>query len=248
MAYTVKRMADLSGVSERTLRYYDSIDLLHPAYVGANGYRYYDDESALRLQQILFFRALGFTLDAIKEMLDDPGFDRLRALEMHRSELTQRAQQLNHLIHTIDQTIRHLKGEITMSSDELFEGFTPEKQAEYEQEARARWGDKTVEESNRRWNSFSKAEQEALGAQIEAIFRALRDVVDQGPASPAAQEQVAALHRYMQSFYPCPLENFRGLGQLYHEHPGFIATFERLHPALPEFLFQAITIFCDQSG
>ena len=114
MAHTIKHMAALAGISERTLRYYDEIGLLKPAHYGTNGYRYYDHESALTLQQILFFRELGLSLSAIKDIINNPEFDRLAALQEHREELTGRVQKLNRLINTIDKTILHLKGEAAM--------------------------------------------------------------------------------------------------------------------------------------
>lgn len=245
LAYTVKQLADLSGLSVRTLHYYDEIDLLKPAHVGANGYRYYDQESLLRLQQILFFRELDVALSTIREVLDSPAFDRLQALEAHRRELAQRARTLNGLITTIDRTIKHLKGELTMSDNELFESFSDEKQAQYEQEMREKYGSARVDESNRRWNSYSQEQKDAIGAQGNAIFATIRDHMDEGHDSPAVQEQVAALQRYIGNFYECPLECLRGLGQMYVDHPDFVATFERIRPGMAPFLQRAINHYCD---
>lgn len=243
MPYTVKALAALSGVTERALRYYDAIGLLPPAWTGANGYRYYDDGSAQRLQQILFFRELGLPLREIGALLDRPDFDPLAALQAHRAALIQRAQQLDALIHTLDRTILKLQGAIEMSDQELFQGFSPEKQAEYEAEMRARYPD-TVDESVRRWNSYSPAEQARLGAEFTATFAALRDAVGEGPDSPAVQALIAVLHRQIGYFWDCSVECFMGLGEMYHTHPDFIATFQRLHPALPDFLYDAISIYC----
>jgi DNA-binding transcriptional MerR regulator len=242
---TVKAVADLAGVSTRTLRYYDQIDLLKPAQIGANSYRYYDTAAILRLQQILFFRELGFELKTIKALLDRPDFDYLRALEQHRSELTQRARRLERLLQTLDKTIQHLKGERTMSNDELFEAFSDEQRAEYEQEAREMFGDARVEATNQRWNSYSQQQQDAIKAQGDAIFRAIRDHMDEGHSSPAVQEQIAALQQHIGNFYECPLECLRGLGQMYVDHPDFNATFERIRPGLAEFIRQAIDHYCD---
>lgn len=244
--YTVKQVAAFSGVSTRTLRYYDQIGLLKPAFVGENGYRYYDDESLLRLQQILFFRELGVPLKQIAAILDRPGFDRVAALEQHRAELEQRARRLAGLIHTIDKTIAHLKGEHTMSNEELFEEFSPEQQAKYEQEARETWGDAAVDATNQRWNSYTQAQQEAIKAQQNAIFAAFRDHMHAGHDAPAVQEQVAALQKNMAHFYPCPLDCLRGLGQMYVEHADFRATFERIAPGLADFIQRAINYYCDQ--
>ncbi len=151
MAYTVKQLADLAGVSVRTLHYYDEIGLLTPDAYGENGYRYYDEDALLRLQQILFFRELDFRLDEIKAIIDRPDFDVLRALQTHRVTLAEKAARLGGLINTVDKTILRLKGELGMSDKELFEGFDEEKQKQYAEEARKRWGSESVDDSMKRW-------------------------------------------------------------------------------------------------
>jgi DNA-binding transcriptional MerR regulator len=123
MAYTVKEVVAMSGVSVRTLHFYDEIGLLKPAFHGANGYRFYREEELLRLQQILFYRELGFELKQIKEVLDRPDFEKIAALESHRKVLQEELTRTRTLVETIDKTIEHLKGEKTMKSEELFAGF-----------------------------------------------------------------------------------------------------------------------------
>lgn len=245
MAYTVKQLADLSGVSVRTLHYYDEIDLLRPAHVGANGYRYYDRESLYRLQQILFFRELDVALSTIREVLDSPAFDRLQALEAHRRELVQRVRALNGWITTIDRTIMHLKGELTMSDNELFESFSEEKQAQYEQEMREQYGNARVDDSLQRWNSLSQAQKDAIAVQRDTIFATIRDHMDEGHDSPAVQAQITALQQHIGNYYECTVEGMRGLGQMYVDHPDFVATFERIRPGMAQFLQDAINHYCD---
>src|SRR6185295_16987624 len=110
MAYTVKKLAAMSGVSVRTLHFYDESGLLKPAYVGANGYRFYEEPQLLALQQILFYRELGFELKQIKWILQKPDFDRIAALESHRKILRKNLARTRELIGTIEKTIEHLKG------------------------------------------------------------------------------------------------------------------------------------------
>ncbi|HEX7975780.1 MAG TPA: MerR family transcriptional regulator [Anaerolineales bacterium] len=98
MGYTVKQLSGLAGVSARTLHYYDEIGLLHPEQVGQNGYRYYGEGSLLRLQQILFYKELDLSLQEIREILDQPDFDLVRALESHRTALQRRQRRLDRLI------------------------------------------------------------------------------------------------------------------------------------------------------
>jgi DNA-binding transcriptional MerR regulator len=123
MAYTVRRVAGLSGVSVRTLHFYDELGLLKPAYVNANGYRYYEEPQLLTLQQILFYRELGFELKEIRKILTRADFERAAALESHRSVLQQNLARTQALIATIDKTIKHVKGKKKMSSEEMFAGF-----------------------------------------------------------------------------------------------------------------------------
>ena len=137
MTYTIKEIANLAGVSKRTLRYYDEIGLLSPADTGENGYRYYDQDSLLQLQQILFFRELDVPLKDIQLFMSRPDFNLLDALEKHRTALQKRAQRLNKLIDTVDQTIAAIKGERIMTAKDYFEGFD---ESHYEEETRERWG------------------------------------------------------------------------------------------------------------
>ncbi|HEY8750635.1 MAG TPA: MerR family transcriptional regulator [Tepidisphaeraceae bacterium] len=124
MAYTVKQVAAISGVSVRTLHFYDETGLLKPAYQGANGYRFYEEPQILMLQQILFYRELGFELKKIKEILGRADFETVAALLSHREVLEKNLSRTHTLIQTIDKTIAHLKGAKTMKSEEMFAGFS----------------------------------------------------------------------------------------------------------------------------
>src|SRR6185369_14557543 len=124
MAYTVKQVARMSGVSVRTLHFYDETGLLKPAYLGANGYRFYEERQLLILQQILFYRELGFELKQIKTILRRRGFQKIAALQSHRKVLERNISRTRRLIETIDKTIKHLKGTRKMQSEEMFVGFS----------------------------------------------------------------------------------------------------------------------------
>src|SRR5882757_2298083 len=124
MAYTVKKVAAMSGVSVRTLHFYDETGLLKPAYLGANGYRFYEEPQLLTLQQILFYRELGFELKQIKRILGRADFEKVAALESHRKVLQKNLTRTRTLIETIDKTIEHLKGTKKMKSEEMFAGFS----------------------------------------------------------------------------------------------------------------------------
>src|SRR5688572_28474287 len=124
MAYTVKRVAAMSGVTVRTLHFYDEMALLKPAYTRANGYRIYEEPQLLMLQQILFYRELGFELKRIKEILSRRKFEKIAALKSHRQVLEKNVTRTRTLIETIDRTISHLKGTKKMKREELFVGFS----------------------------------------------------------------------------------------------------------------------------
>lgn len=244
MQYTVKELAELAGVSARTLRYYDAIDLLPAMRADRNNdERRYDHDAVLRLQQILFYRALDFRLEDIRALLDDPAYDVLQALRGQRELLLQRRGRLDALLRTIDNTLSHLEGGTTMKDDEFFEGFD---NSQYEEEARQRWGADIVDESTRRWNARSPEEQKRLVKDQQNIFATILDAIDDGPASPRVQSAVARLHENVNMFWDCGDEAFRGLGDLYVTDPRFRETFARMDERMPEFVREAIGVHCDR--
>ena len=245
--YTIKQLADLANVSRRTLRYYDQIDLLKPTAVADNNYRYYDQTAVLRLQQIRFYQELGFSLDDIRTMLDKPDFDARQSLQTQKAALQQQAERLNRLIETIDNTILHLEGEKAMDDKDLFAGFDEAKQKEYAEEAERRWDPKLVRESNQRWNRLSKDEQKAIMQEGNQIYLDMIAQLENLPDSEAVQAIVARWHQHLKHFYEPTFAMLRGLGQGYANDPAFRATFEAMHPDLPDFLQAAITVYCDNN-
>src|SRR4026209_2429899 len=163
MAYTVKQVARMSGVSGRTLHFYDEVGLLKPAYVGSNGYRFYEEPQLLTLQQILFYRELGFELKQIKRVLSRSDFDKIAALESHRKILRKNLARTRKLIVTIDKTIEHLKGTKKMKGQEMFVGFNPEQQAKHEQYLIDRYGEgmkESIAQSKEKVKGWTKAKWE----------------------------------------------------------------------------------------
>jgi MerR family transcriptional regulator, thiopeptide resistance regulator len=246
--YTVKELSDLAGVTVRTLHYYDEIALLKPHSVNDNGYRFYDEAALLRLQQILFYRELGVGLLQIKDILDSPSFDLVTALQSHRDELAQRIERLQHLMNTVDSTIMHLVGEVNVSDDQFFAGFE-EKQKQYEQEIAndPRYDQSKVKESLRRWNSYTPQQKKTIFAEGGQIYADLVALMRSGVSadSPETVAIMARWHQHLRYFYEPTPEILRGLGQMYNEHPDFIATFQQFHPDLPPYLEQAVMHYCD---
>jgi DNA-binding transcriptional MerR regulator len=245
MDYTVKQLADLAGVTPRTLHYYDEIGLLPPSNIGENGYRRYDDTAVLRLQQILFYRELGLSLDEIGDALDRPDFDVIGALRSHREALRGRVGRLNHLIHTIDRTLLHLEGQIEMSTKDLFEGFDEETQARYEEEATEMYGPELVRESSQRWKSYTAEDKARIMAEGGAVYRDLTAMIGRDPADADVQAAIGRWHQHLRAFYEPTPDILRGLGHAYEEQPEFAAFFAAMHPDLPAFLRRAIDRYVD---
>ncbi len=245
--YTVKQLSDLAGVSVRTLHYYDEIDLLKPTSVGENGYRYYDEDAMLRLQQILLYREMEIELLQIKDILDNPDFDLVTALRSHRTVMQEKIKRLETLIQTVDSTIMHVTGEVKVSKRRLFEPFSEEKQKEYEREVRLQYDPEIVRESGKRWNSYTKAQKEAIGEEGNQLYNDIVDAIEAGKAQESEEVQaiIARWHNHLRYFYEPTLDILRGLGELYNTHPDFIANFKKIHPDLGEYMRVAINQYVD---
>lgn len=154
MEYTVQKLGLIAGISTRTLRYYDEIGILKPARINSSGYRIYGQDEVDKLQQILFYRELGVSLESIKDIVTAPSFDRAKALREHRQKLLEKREQLDLLISNVDKTISLTEGRITMSNKEKFEGFkqklVDDNEMKYGKEAREKYGDDAVNKSNQK--------------------------------------------------------------------------------------------------
>jgi len=247
MAYTIKEIADLAGVTTRTIRYYDEIGLLDPAQTGDNSYRYYDQDSLLRLQQILFFRELDVPLKEIELIMNGPSFDLLSALENHRSALQGKVRRLEALIDTLDKTVASVKGEGTMSDQHVFDGFD---ESQYEEEARERWGDSPkFAESQAKWSSFSEEQKEAI--KVEGRRLTVRMVSEDPEASPddaGVQAAIGEYHAYLnQYFYTCEISFLRGLADGWVQDPRFAINYERIREGGAAFVREAVHLYCDRN-
>lgn len=248
MNYSVKRLADMAGVTPRTMHYYDQIGLLRPSAVGGNGYRYYDEPAMLRLQQILFYRELGLSLHEIKAVLDDPSFDVQTALVAHRVALREQVERLETLVRTIDATLAHLRGEREMDAEELFGGFETVEEKELTHRAMDQHGTDNpfMQESARRWRSYSAADRARIKEEGSANYVALVALIGQDPADAAVQVQIGRWHNHLRYYYEPTPELLAGLGEAYASNPEFAATFEAMHPNLPAFLRDAIAVYVAQ--
>ncbi len=245
--YTVKQLADLSGVSPRTLRYYDQIGLLNPARVTEAGYRVYTSREADMLQQILLYRALDFSLEAIGRLVHQPGIDRLSALEDQRARLEARRRTLDSLIETVDRTIASEKGGKTMKDSEKFACFKQEKLEENERlygaEVRKAYGEQAADTYNRRFASLSEAAYQDMEALGEALLRGLEEAVRRGvPPASETGRQLAGMHRKWLGFTlpECTDMMQQNLCQMYLCDPRFTAYYDKNQPGCAQFLHDAV--------
>jgi len=249
MAYTVKEVAVLSGVSRRTLHFYDEAGLLKPAYHGRNGYRYYEEPQLLMLQQILFYRELGFELKQIKRVLGRKDFEKIAALESHRKVLRKNLARTRKLIQTIDKTIEHLKGKTKMKTEELFAGFDAEQQAKHEQYLVDRFGEgmkEGIAQSKARVKNWKKADWEKSGAAFNAICGDLVAAMRRSfaPESPEVQRIIRRHFEWLKQFWTPNRESYGGHSDLIVDSE-LRKAYEAHHPELPEFASLAMKEFAE---
>ena len=250
MAYTINKLAKLSGVSTRTLRFYDEIGLLAPAFYGENQYRYYKEEQLLMLQQILFFRELGFPLNDIQQILSSDDFDKIESLKAHKSMLQSNLDRTAILIKTIDKTISHLRGKIIMRDAEMYDGFDPIKQQEHEKYMldTGILSQKQIDDSWRRVSQWKKADWEKFKDAGEKFNAEMVKALQQGHAvaSENVQQLIQQHYDWVSNFWTPTKETYLGLGQMYFDHPDFRAFYNQLHPDLLEYLVAAMKVFAEQ--
>ena len=246
--YTVKQLAKLAGVSVRTLHHYDHIGLLRPSSRTPAGYRLYQRDDLLRLQQILFFKELDFSLAEIRDILDDPDFDEVKALEDHRQLLEQRSKRIALLINTIDKTLTRLTEDTMPLTDaELYEGFTDEEIQEMKREVKERYDPEVVKISNRNVQNMSKSQFQDVKEEGENIAREMAELMGQDVASPEVQALIARHHALNEQFYPTSAEVYRGLGQMYTQDDRFRAYYDKYRPDLADFMAAAMAYYAEHT-
>jgi DNA-binding transcriptional MerR regulator len=254
MAYTVKKLAQLSGISVRALRWYDEVELLKPAYYGENGYRYYEEEQFLRLQQILFYRELDFPLDEIRVILGGNDFDIVSALNRHKKSLLKGLDRAEQLIETIDKTLLHIQGKTIMKYQEFYTGFDSDRLEAYEKELKGILKEKNIEgtealfdESKKRASKWKKEDWERIKSDGEAFYQDLADAIEKGlsTSSPEVQAIVKLHYDWINNFYTPTKEVYIGIADLYVEHEGFREYLNKSHPKLAKFLAEAMKFFAE---
>ena len=235
----IKEFARLTGVSVRTLHYYDEIGLLHPAAVDKDtGYRDYDEQSLLRMQEILFYRELDFSLKSIGQILSSPNYDANQALAEQKDLLILKKERLERLISAID---RAMKGENVMSA------FDNSKFEAYKAEAKERWGNTDAyRQHEEKTKAYSDGKWNALAGEMNKIFAAFHQCMQKGeaPASAEAQSLVTALQQHItDNYYPCTNEILAGLGQMYVADERFRDNIDTNGSGTAQFVAEAIKAY-----
>ncbi|MCI4671504.1 MAG: MerR family transcriptional regulator [Bacteroidia bacterium] len=248
--YGVKELSALSGVSIRTLHHYDKIELLKPSVRTEAGYRLYEDKDLLRLQQILFYKELGFPLKEIKALLDDEDFDLIKALREHEKELLARRRHISTLLTTIKHTIKQLKkGGIMNDPEKLYEGLPEEFRKEYREEAINEWGQKAIQRSEKALSQMGKAGMKALQKEMEEVNMALFELKNEKLDSEQVQELIARHYHIIRQFWgTSQLEDsqkdaYEGLGDLYINDDRYMRIDGIAQPEFASFMAEAMKSF-----
>lgn len=236
----IKEFAELAGVSVRTLHYYDEIGLLVPAYVDrSTGYRYYDENSLLRMQEILFYRELDFSLKSIGEILSSPNYDTNKSLKEQKNLLKLKKERLERLISAIDDA---MKGENVMKA------FDNSEFEAYKAEAREKWGKTDAyQEHTEKTKHYSKDKWDNLAEEMNDILAEFAVCIKNGeePDSAEAQNLVKMLQNHItDNYYLCTNEILAGLGQMYVADERFKNNIDKHADGTAEFICEAIGIYC----
>ena len=242
MKMQIKEFADFTGVSVRTLHYYDEIGLLKPSEVDENnGYRFYDEKSLLRMQEILFYRELDFPLKSIFNILSSPSYDKQKALAEQKKLLTLKKERLERLIEAVDKAT---KGDIIMDA------FKNTDFEQYKDEVKARWGKtEAYAEYTEKSKGYTRDKQSALADGMEVIFAefALCNKEGKDFDTEEAQTLCKKLQQYItDNFYTCTKEILKGLGQMYVYDERFKNNIDKHGTGTAEFVRGAIEVYCSE--
>lgn len=249
MEYSIQSLSKMAGISTRTLRYYDEIGILKPARISSSGYRVYSDKEVDLLQQILFYKELGIELKVIKEILSSPAFDVLEALYSHKEGLLKKRAQIDLLIENVEKTIDSKEGGKKMANKDKFNGFKKElidkNEKKYGKEIREKYGDKTVDDSNKKLMNMDEEKFDEFKKLEADIIEALKLAMDTGNPRGELAMKACELHKkwlgYTWNFYS--KEAHRNLGEMYVYDERFKKYYDDNREGMAEFLRDALVEF-----
>jgi len=244
MSWTVGELARLSGVTVRTLHHYDRIGLLRPSERTPAGYRSYDVRDLDRLQQVLVYRELGFPLEEVATLLDDPGADPAEHLRRQHRLLRKRLARTEAMVAAVEKEMEARQMGISLTPEERFEIFGDDFSDEYEAEAEERWGETEAwAQSRRRTSSYRKEDWLRIKAEADDVQNRFAEAMRSGAAADSERAMdVAEEHRQhiTRWFYDCPPAMHAGLGRMYVEDERFTATYERTAAGLAQYVSTAV--------
>ena len=249
MEYSINELSKIAKISTRTLRYYHEIDLLKPKRINSSGYRIYGENEVDKLQQILFYKAMGFKLEDIRNIVNSPSFDIMLALDNHKKELIKKRDEIDLLIENVEKTISYKKGEIKMSDKEKFEGFkkdlVKQNEEKYGKEIREKYGDKQVDQSNRKMLGLSEEEFRKFEQLGRDIIEKLKEAMEENNPSGEKAQEACELHKkwlgYSWNFYT--KEAHRSLGEMYVSDERFKKYYDNNKLGMAEFFRNALDIY-----
>ncbi|MEU8780969.1 MerR family transcriptional regulator [Streptomyces sp. NPDC048637] len=250
MSYSVGQVAAFAGVTVRTLHHYDEIGLLQPGERNYAGHRRYGDDDLDRLQQILFYRELGFPLDEVAALLDDPHVDPQQHLRRQHDLLTERIGKLQKMAAAVEHAMEARRMNVRLTPEEKFEVFGDFDPDEHAAEVEERWGHtEYYKESQRRTAAYTKDDWKRVTAELDAIHRKMADLLAQGvPADSEAAMDVAEEHRQfiVGAYGDCTYELHTCFGEMYVTDERFTATYEAIRPGLAVYMRDAMRANADR--
>ncbi|MEZ4358050.1 MAG: MerR family transcriptional regulator [Eubacteriales bacterium] len=250
MEFTINKLSKMAGVSTRTLRYYDEIGLLKPKRLSPSGYRIYGQEEVDILQQILFYRELGFRLDKIKKVIISSSFDKQEALSEHLSALVTKRNQLNALIANVEKTISASKGETTISDNEKFDGFkqrvVDSNEKKYGAEVRAKYGNDVVDKSNAKIKGMSQEHYKDMEKLSQEINKTLKLAFKSGDPAGELAIKACEMHKTWLIYFwgGYSKKAHKSLAQTYVDDPRFTEYYDKIAPGCAKFFRDAIINYC----
>ena len=248
----VGEVAALAGVTVRTLHHYDRIGLLSPSGRTAAGYRRYSAADLDRLHQVLLYRELGFPLEEVASLLDDPSADPAEHLRRQHRLLRDRLERTQAMVAAVEKEMEARHMGIALTPEERFEVFGEHDPERYEAEVQDRWGDTDAyRESSRRSAAYTKEDWVRIKTEADDVQHRFAEVMRSGAtADSAAAMDVAEEHRQHISrwFYDCPPEMHAGLGRMYVEDERFAATYEQVAPGLAQYVSTAVQANAARQG
>ncbi len=252
MFYSINQLTKLSGVSSRTLRYYDQIGLLKPAFCGKNNCRFYEQKDLISLQQILFFRELDYPLKDIQSIIKNDDFDQIESLKSHHILLTEKTEKINSMLKTINKTISHIQDKIKMAPEEFFNEIklqNPQVQKEYDKYLIEN-GVLNQEEIDKGWNkirSWSEDDWKNFKGRGDTFYQQMSQMLNQkfSVNSEPVQELVHQQYMLIKPLWMFNKNSYRKLAESYLENTPFRKFCALYHPKLLEFIVESMEVYAD---